>query len=486
MRLRVSPVAVLSAAALLAACAVGPNFHRPAAPPVADFLPEPVTDTMAAPTAGGEAQHFDPGLTMSQQWWSAFGSHDIDALVEQALAANPDLKAAQAALRAAQENAAAQRAAFLPALAGSLAATRQQDPVATLSPTLSSGTPIFNLRTAELDISYSLDLWGLNRRQLESLLASADAQRFQMQATYLTLVANAVTAAIMQATAHTQLLATREVIRTERESLEILRAQYALGSISLAQVRAQESTLAQVEASLPQLEQQERAQQDLLAQLTGRFPAQMPAVELDLSGLTLPQQLPLSLPSQLVEQRPDIRQAEAVLHAATADVGVAVANMLPNISLNADLGTTATSLSKLMESGTRYWSYGGSLSQTLFAGGSLLHKKRAAVALMDQAGEQYRGTVLSAFRQVADTLSALQTDARALEAQARAERAAADQLAIVTQNLQLGSASYLELLTAEGLYSQAVISLAQARAARLTDTVALFQALGGAWWKPSA
>jgi NodT family efflux transporter outer membrane factor (OMF) lipoprotein len=317
-------------------------------------------------------------------------------------------------------------------------------------------------------------------------VATADAQRFELQATYLTLVSNAVTAAIMQASAHTQLQATREVIRTERESLEILRTQYALGSISMAQVSAQESALAQAEATVPAIEQQERVQQDLLAQLTGRFPAQMPQMELDLSGLTLPQQLPLSLPSQLVEQRPDILQAEAQLHAATADVGVALANMLPNISLSADLGTTATSLGGLMKAGTRYWTYGGSLSQTLFAGGALLHKKRAAVALMDEAGEQYRSTVLQAFRQVADTLSALDTDARTLEAQARAERAAADSLKLVRQNLQLGSASYLDLLAAEGLYSQAVVGLAQARAARLTDTVALFQALGGAWWKRTA
>jgi NodT family efflux transporter outer membrane factor (OMF) lipoprotein len=473
-------------ALLLSACAVGPNFQRPAAPDVKTYGGEPLGETASAATPGGEAQHFDTGLAISQQWWQAFHSQDIDELVQQTISANPDLKAAQAALRAALENVAAQRGAFFPTLSGSYAYSREQDPIGTLAPTLSSNTPIFSLNTASLSVSYSPDVFGLNRRQVESLQASAEAQRFQAQATYLTLVSNAVTAAIMQASAHTQLEATREVIRSGRESLDILRQQYQLGAISMAQVSAQESALAQQEALLPALEQQQTAQHDLLAQLTGRFPSQMPPVQLDLSMLSLPQELPLSLPAKLVEQRPDIREAQAQLHAATADVGVAIANMLPNVSLTAGLGTTAVSVSQFNQPGTRFWNYGASLSQTLFAGGALLHKKRAAVALMDQAGEQYRSTVLQAFRQIADTLAALQADARTLEAQARAEKAAADALAIVKQNLQLGSATYLDLLAAQGLYQQAVIGLAQARAARLSDTVALFQALGGAWWKPAA
>jgi NodT family efflux transporter outer membrane factor (OMF) lipoprotein len=471
---------------LLSACAVGPNFHPPAPPDVQRYGSDAVADIVAIPTPGGEAQHFNTGLEISQQWWSAFQSHDVDALVQQTISANPDLQAAQAALRAAVENVAAQRGAFFPTLSGSYAYSKEQDPVGTLAPTLNSGIPIFSLNTASLTVSYSLDVFGLNRRQVESLQASTDAQRYQMQATYLTLVSNAVTAAIMQAAAHTQLEATREVIRAGRDSLEILRHQYQLGSISMAQVSAQEAALAQQEALLPALEQQQTVQRDLLAQLTGRFPSQMPIVELDLSMLSVPQELPLSLPSKLVEQRPDIRAAGAQLHAATADVGVAIASMLPNISLTAGLGTTATALAQLNQPGTRFWNYGGSLSQTLFAGGALLHKKRAAVALMDQAGAAYRSAVLQAFRQVADTLAALQADARTLEAQTRAERAAANSLGIVRQNLELGSASYLDLLTAQGLYQQAVVALAQARAARLADTVALFQALGGAWWKPTA
>lgn len=471
---------------LLAGCAVGPDFKRPAPPAIERVSGEAVADTAAAPISGGESQHFHSGLEVSQQWWTAFDSPYIDSVVTQALSANPDLQAAQAALRAALETAAAQRANYFPTVSGSFSASKQQDPVGTLAPTLNSGVPIFSLNTAQVDVSYALDVFGGNRRQIESLSASAEAQRYQMQATYLIIVSNAVNAAIMQASAQTQLEATRELIGAERESLDILQHQYELGSISMSQVSAQEAALAQVEATLPPLQQQLTTQRDLLAALTGRFPSQVSAEELTLSQLKLPQELPLSLPAQLVEQRPDIRAAEAQLHAATAQVGVAVANMLPNISLSAGAGGTAVSLSHLVEPGTRFWNYGASFSQTLFDAGSLLHKKRAAVATMDQAAAQYRSTVLQAFRQVADTLAALQADAQTLQAQTRAEQAAENSLTIVRQNLQLGSASYLDLLSAQGLYNQAVVALAQARAARLADTVALFTALGGAWWTRSA
>ncbi|HEX4377423.1 MAG TPA: efflux transporter outer membrane subunit [Steroidobacteraceae bacterium] len=467
-------VMVTLAIALLSGCEVGPDFRRPAAPTVEAYVPGAGAATRATPIV--------TGLAPSQQWWTAFQSPVIDQLVHQAIAANPDLDAAKAALRAARENAAAQRGTLFPSLSGTLSATRRQDPTGTLSPTLSSGASIFALRTGELDVSYSLDLFGQNRRQLESLVASADAQRFAMQAAYLTLVSNTVTAAISRASLQTQIDSTRALIHSDRGSLEILKNQYESGSISQAPLSAQEAVLAQVEATLPGLEAQLAAQQNLLASLTGRLPTQMPPVELNLSMLILPQQLPLVLPSQLVDRRPDVRQAEAQLHAATADVGVATASMLPQITLSADLGTTATQLSRLLQAGSNYWSYGGSLSQTLFQGGALLHKRRAAVALMDQAGAQYRSTVLQAFRDVADTLQALDADARTLEAQQRAAHAAADSLALVQRNLTLGCVTYLDLLTAQALYSQAVISRAQAQGAQLTDTVALFQVLGGDWW----
>jgi len=467
---------------LASACAVGPDFHRPAAPQVQGYGAAPVTRTPAADTVGGEAQRFEPGLDIPAQWWTAFQSPPIDHLVATALAANADLQAAQAALRAAQETAAAQRGSYFPTVSATVSSNREQNAVGTLAPTLSSGASIFTLHTAQVDVGYAPDLFGANRRQVESLLASAEAQRFQMEATYLTLVSNVIVAAITQASVHTQLVTMQAIVADERESLEILRRQYQLGSISSAQVSAQEAMLAQSEAAVPGLQQQLAQQHDLLAQLSGRFPSELRDDELDLSMLSLPQALPLSLPARLVEQRPDVCAAEATLHAATAQVGVAIANMLPNISLTANAGTTAVRLGELLGPGTRFWSLGASLSQTLFAGGTLVHRKRAAVASMDQAAALYRSTVLQAFREVADTLAALQSDAVALDAQARAEHAAAESLAIAKQNMQLGSTSYLELLDAERTHTQAEAALAQAHAARLSDTVALFQALGGGWW----
>jgi NodT family efflux transporter outer membrane factor (OMF) lipoprotein len=482
---RIAPlprIGLLIYGVLVGACAVGPDFHRPPAPAVQAYGAAPLTSTISAETPGGEAQRFEAGIDVPAQWWTAFRSPQIDNLVAMAVAANPDLQAAQAALRAALETAAAQRASYFPTVSASVSSSRQQNALATLAPTLNSGASIFTLHTAQVDVAYALDLFGGIRRQVESSIASARAQRFVTEATYLTLVSNVIVAAITQASVHTQLVTTQAMVGSERELLEILQAQYQLGSISSAPVSAQEATLAQTEATVPGLQRQLAQQHDLLAQLSGGFPSELADAELDLSGLSLPQELPLSVPAKLVEQRPDVCAAEAALHAATAQVGVAVANMLPDISLTANAGTTAVRLGELLGPGTRFWSLGASLSQTLFAGGALVHRKRAAVANMDQAAAQYRSTVLQAFREVADALAALQADAAALEAQARTEHAAAQALTLVKQNLQLGSVSYLDLLQAEQSYNQAVIALAQAHAARLSDTVALFQALGGGWW----
>jgi NodT family efflux transporter outer membrane factor (OMF) lipoprotein len=254
----------------------------------------------------------------------------------------------------------------------------------------------------------------------------------------------------------------------------------------MAQLQTQEAALAQAQAAVPALQQQRTQQHDLLAALTGRLPSQMPLQPFDLSALTLPLELPLSVPSRLVDQRPDVRIAAAELHAATAQVGVATANMLPNIALTADAGSAVESLSHLLGPGTGFWNLGGALSQTLFAGGSLEHRRKAAVATMDQAAAQYRSTVLQAFRQVADVLAALQSDAATLQAQARATAAASQSLATTQHDVQVGAASYLDLLDAQRSYNQAVIAQVSAQAARLTDTVALFQALGGGWWSPDA
>jgi NodT family efflux transporter outer membrane factor (OMF) lipoprotein len=421
-------------------------------------------------------------LDIPGQWWTLFHSPPLNSLVEQSLKANPSLEAAQAALRQAQENVYAQEGFFYPNIQASFSPSRQKNAISTISPTLTSGAPIFTLYTPQVSVSYTLDVWGGNRRQIESLMAQADALHFQLEATYLTLTSNVVAAAVQEASLRAQIAATREVIRIESEQLELLRTQYTLGAIAMADVVAQDATLAQTEATLPPLQKQLAQQRDLLTALAGRFPVAEPDEKFELSTLELPQELPLSLPSKLVEQRPDVRSAEAQLHAASAQVGVAMANQLPQITLSASGGSTATQISQLFTSGTGFWSLAGALTQPLFDGGTLLHRKRAADASLEQAVAQYRGTVITAFQNVADVLHALHYDADALNANLRAERAAATSLDIARRALQLGSISYLSLLNAEQAYQQTVIALAQARANRYADTAALFQALGGGWW----
>jgi NodT family efflux transporter outer membrane factor (OMF) lipoprotein len=478
-------VAIVAAAAiaLVAGCAAGPDFQRPSAPDIRGYTREPLpAQTASADIAGGEAQRLVQGRDIPGQWWTLFHSPPLNALIEQSLKANPSLEAAQAALRQAQENIYAQEGLFYPNTQASFSPSRQKNATATIAPTLSSGAPIFTLYTPQVSVSYTLDVWGGNRRQVESLKAQADALQFQLEATYLTLTSNVVAAAVQEASLRAQIAATREVIRIESEQLELLRTQYALGAVAMADVVAQEATLAQAEVTLPSLQKQLAQQRDLVAALAGRFPIGEPDEKFELSALELPQDLPLSLPSKLVGQRPDVRSAEAQLHAATAQVGVAIANQLPQITLSASGGSTATQISQLFTSGTGFWSLAAALTQPLFDGGTLLHRKRAADAALEQAAAQYRSTVITAVQNVADVLHALHYDAAALNASLRAERAAAVSLDIARQALQLGSISYLSLLNAEQAYQQTVIALAQARANRYADTAALFQALGGGWW----
>jgi NodT family efflux transporter outer membrane factor (OMF) lipoprotein len=468
---------------LIAGCAVGPDFQRPSAPETAGYTQESLpAQTVAADVGGGAAQRVVQGLDIPGQWWTLFRSPALNALIEQALKANPSLEAAQAALRQAQENVYAQEGFFYPSVQASFSPSRQKNAIATIAPTLSSGEPLFSLYTPQVSVSYTLDVWGGNRRQVESLQAQADALRFQLEATYLTLTSNVVAAAIQEASLRAQIAATNAVIRIEGEQLELLRAQNALGAIAMADVVAQEATLALAQASLPALQKQLSLQRDLLAALAGRTPSAEPDEKFELAALELPQDLPLSLPSRLVEQRPDVRSAEEQLHAASAEVGVAIANQLPQITLSASAGSSATQMSQLFTSGTGFWSVAGNFLQPLFDGGTLLHRKRAADAALEQAAAQYRSTVITAFQNVADVLHALYYDAAALEATLRAERAAAESLDIARHALQLGSISYVALLNAEQTYQQSVIALAQARANRYADTAALFQALGGGWW----
>ncbi|HTT82204.1 MAG TPA: efflux transporter outer membrane subunit [Rhizomicrobium sp.] len=464
-------------------CAVGPDFTRPAPPAVHQFTAAPLPAATAA--NGGETQRFMEGGDISAQWWSLFRSPALDALIAQALKSNPDLQSAQAALRVAKENIYTQEAAFFPTIGANLAASRNLNS-AVLSPTLSYYVPYFSLYSAQLSANWSLDIWGGNRRAVEALRAAAEAQHFQVEAVYLTLTSGLAAAAVQEASLRAQIAATQVIIKDEADSLAILERQLSQGQVSGADVATQQTALAQARQALPPLEKQLAQERDLITVLAGRFPDDQVRQIFDLDQLALPHELPLSVPAKLVDQRPDVRAAEANLHAAEAQIGVAIANELPDISLSASDGTIATGLAGLFGPGSAFWSVGGGLSQTLFDGGALLHKTRAARAAFDQAATQYRSTVLTAFQNVADTLEAINADARALDAAVAADDAASRSLQSQKLRLKLGDANVLAVLNAEQAHEQATIALVQARASRLADTVALFEALGGGWWnRPS-
>jgi NodT family efflux transporter outer membrane factor (OMF) lipoprotein len=475
---------LLAALALapVAGCKVGPNFKTPSAPEVGAYTAAPLATTAtSADVPGGEAQRFANGGDIAADWWTLFHSSALDALIDRSLANNPDLQAAQAALTVARENVLAQRGAFYPAVAASFSASRQRQS-GELAPTPNSNAFLYNLFTPQVSVSYVPDVFGLIRRTAESVQAQAQGVRFQMIATYTTLTANVVVAAIQERSLQTQIVATRQLIELNSRMLQILQYQFAKGYASGLDLAAQESQLAQVTATLPPLLKQAAQTHDLLADLTGRFPSQAPVESLDLSSLQLPQELPVSLPAALVAQRPDVLQAEANLHDASAKVGIAIANRLPNIILTADAGSTALALNQLFTEGTGFWGIGAAATAPLFQGGALLHAERAAKAAYLQAAAQYRSTVLSAFQNVADTLSALEQDAEALQAAAAAAAAARRTLDLAQRQLQDGYAGDLALLNAEQSYQQSQISLVQAQANRYADTAALFQALGGGWW----
>jgi NodT family efflux transporter outer membrane factor (OMF) lipoprotein len=475
---------LLAIGVALAGCAVGPDFERPEAPAVDRYTREPLPQaTNSADIEGGEAQRFVQGLDIPGQWWTLFHSPALNALIEQALKNNPTLPAAEAALRQAWENVYAAQGAFFPTAVASYSASSNKTATGVVFTAASSGSPYFTLHTAQVVVSYVPDVFGGTRRQVESLMATAEFQRFQIEAAYLTLTSNVVAAAVQEASLRGQIAATEEIIRIETEALGILRKQFEFGQVAGADVAAVEATLAQAQATLPPLQKQLAVQRDLLTALIGRLPSQEPAEKFDLASLQLPQELPVSLPSNLVDQRPDIQSAQAQLHAASALIGVAIAAQLPQFTLTANAGTVANQIGQLfITPGTAFWTVAGNVAQTIFDAGTLLHKKRAADAAFDETAAMYRSTVITAFQNVADALHALQSDAETLKAAVAAERAAFKSLEIARRQLQLGAIGYLGLLTTENTYQTALIALVQARAARYADTAALFQALGGGWW----
>jgi len=470
--------------ACLGACAVGPDFERPAAPDVEGYTPAALpAQTVSAELTGGEAQRFVQGLDIPGQWWALFHSEALNVLIQEAVKNNPTLPAAEAALRQAWENVYAEEGAFFPTAVVSYSPSRNKTATGITFTAASSGKPWFTLHTAQVVVAYAPDVFGGTRRAVESLMATAEFQRFQLEAAYLTLTSNVVAAAVQEASVRGQIAATQEIIKIQTDSLDILRKQFALGQVAGADVAAVEAILAQAQTTLPPLQKQLAVQRDLLTALIGRLPSQEPAEKFELASLQLPLDLPVSLPSKLVEQRPDVQSAETQLHTASAQVGVAIAAMLPQFTLTGNAGTTGNQIGQLfMLPGTAFWSLAGNTAQTIFDAGTLLHKKRAADAAFDQAEAMYRSTVIAALQNVADALHALQSDADTLKAAFAAERAAFKSLEIARRQLQLGAIGYLGLLTAQNTYQTALLALVQAQAARYADTAALFQALGGGWW----
>ena len=476
--------ALLSGALLLSGCTVGPSFKRPPAPQVGRYTATALPGrTAGTPVAEGTSQVFKPGEDIPGRWWRLFHCQALDLLESAALARNYTLEAAQAALREAYENERAQAGALLyPQIGAKATGVRQKFSGAAFGQPGRSGI-IFNLFNASASVSYLFDIFGGSRRELEALGAQVDYQRFQMEGAYIALTANVVTTAVQEASLRAQIKVTKSILADQQAQLRIVRRQYMLGGASLPDVLAQKTLVAQTLAEIPPLEKALSQARHLMAVLAGVPPersGQLP--ETDIDRLILPRRLPLSLPSVLVLRRPDIRASGALLHAASAQIGVATANMLPQVTFNGSIGSETTKVEDLFGSNTSIWDFGISLLQPVFQGGELTAKRRAAVDAYEQALAQYQETVLTAFQNVADVLRALDRDAETLKAQALFLAAARDSLDVSLKQFRLGAVSYLQLLNAQRQYQQAEISLVQARAARLSDTAALFLALGGGWW----
>ncbi len=467
----------------LASCAVGPNFKSPDAPAAAGSAYVPgtqVAQTDSAKGLAGDAQRFVSDRDVPADWWTLFRSPELDQLVRAALEHNPTMAGAQASLRQAEENYRAQSGNLLyPSVNAQLGVERErQSAVQSFTP---SGI-VFNAYSASVNVSYTLDVFGGVKRQLENAQAAVEYQRYQLEATYLTLSTNVVLTAIREASARAQLKATNDVLASQEKELSVIEKQFSVGAIPRTTLLTQKNQVAQTRATIPALDKALSQAQHQLSVYVGKLPSESGMPEFQLESLHLPDELPLTLPSNLVRQRPDIRAAEAQLHEANAQVGVATANMYPQISLTGAYGFQALHPNDLFSSNSGYWSIAGGLLQPLFNGGALSAQRRASLAALDAAGAQYKSTVLVAFQNVADTLRALETDATALKAQVEVESLAHESMDLSQQQYKFGGVSYLVLLDAERNYQQAHVALVQAQSARYSDTAALFQALGGGWW----
>jgi len=474
----------LVASALVSGC-VGPNFVPPPAPDVDGYLP----GKLASPGGAGSGprvagQRFINGADVSARWWAAFQSEPLNDLIRQSVEHNPSLQSAEAAIRIAQFNAQAQRGVWAPQLTGNSNASQNllSNAGNVFGADLNSvPQEQFSLVTHQLTVTFTPDIWGGNLRAVESLDAQTEQNLFQLEAAYLTLTGNVVTAAIQEASLRGQIQATERIIAIERHALDVLKRQLQFGQAAQVDVLQQDAALAAVEQLLPPLQKQLEQQRDLLTALAGQLSADQIMQRFDLAHLKLPANLPISLPSKLVDQRPDVRAAEAAMHSASAQIGVAIAARLPNITLTGNGGTTGNNFAQAFAPGTGFYTLTAAVTTPIFDGFTLYNKQKAAEAGLEQAEALYRAAVITAFQNVADALRAIQADARAMQAATHAEQTAKASLDIVVKQLDQGQINVLALLTAQQTYLTAVISRVQTEANRLSDTAALFVALGGGW-----
>jgi NodT family efflux transporter outer membrane factor (OMF) lipoprotein len=463
---------------VVSGCAVGPNFHRPDAPPVTQYSygPQPA-ETLPV---DGTAQRFELGKVVTADWWRLFQSTSLDAVITEAIANNPSLEATEASLRASQNNLRSGYGIFYPAVDANGSATRERYSSANIGGKLPGS--VFNLFTLSTSVTYALDVFGGQRRLVEALHAEVDVAHANDQAAFLALTGNIVNTVIARAAYHAEIEAMRQLIDLQKEQVRLAAVQAGAGTVPYSNVLTLRSQLASNEATIPQLQQKSAQSAHLLAALTGHVPVQWKAPEVKLTDLTLPRELPVSLPSDLVRQRPDILAAEATAHAASANIGVATAAMLPSVTLSGGAGAATNMASALFPSNGKSWNVGAAVTTPVFEGGTLWFKRKAAMDNYQQAMALYRQTVLTAFEQVADSLRALDHDARTLLAQHEALADAQEALRLVQANYQAGLATYLDVLASDAQYHQAKLTDIQAIAVRYQDTVALFAALGGGWW----
>ena len=462
---------------MLGGCAVGPDFVRPAPPDTDRYTREAQSEATVA--ADGQTQQFKPGAGIPADWWRLFKSPQLDAVVRQAISNNPTLQAAEASLRQSQDNLRAGYGLYFPEGQAGASATRQRTAPAQQG-SQSSGS-IFNLFTASGTISYTLDVFGGKRRTVEGLRAQADSQRYESEAAWLALSANVVNTSIARAAYAAQIRATEQLIELENQQLHLAETQVRAGTAPYSTVLSVRSLIAANQALLAPLKQYASQAEHLLATLEGVVPSKVTLPDIDLTGLSLPTDLPLSLPSDLVNQRPDILSSEALMHVASANIGIATAAMFPTFSLSGTYGGASTTLANL-SAVSKFWSIGPTATTPVFQGNSLWYVRRASIDAYQQSQATYRQTVLVAFEQVADSLKALEHDAEGLQAQVEARRAAGEALNLLQVNYRAGLVAYPDVLTADVQFHQATLGYLQAVAQRHQDTVALFVALGGGWW----